>query len=502
MADRRVVVVGSGPGGAAAAWQLVRRGIPVTMLESGLERPDGMLVRIGARNLFRDKPGGDFGSDSGKHKASGDPRTKWYFNLALGGLSNQWTGAVPRFAPEDFTDGARLHDKYVWPLSYAELTPYYERVEKLMGIVGCREDVTHMPAGYVQYEHRLPADWRAIARGAASLGHGITTLPLADGPPFLVKRGGTAFSSYTAIVEPLLSSPLFSLRCGAHALRLEWSSEKQRVTAIIYQDRSDGSQQRLEAAAFVIAAGAMNSTKLLLDSTCPDFPTGLGNSRDLLGRYLHDHPREWWVLETERRLSRLVPAAYVTRGNLERSPPLLATAWTLGTASMKDKLLSFTPVKGKCFGVQVFGTMIPTATHRVTSHPEQKDDFGLPILDISLEFDEPTLNNMVSARERLLEVLEAGGIHGKVQPVAPDQLIPGSSFHYGGTVRMHRSPEFGVSDPFCRIYDAPNVIAGDASCFTTGVEKNPTLTLMALSARACDRLASDLHANGPMTRNA
>lgn len=488
---RVVVVVGSGPSGASAARQLVSRGIPVIMLEAGSTGPSGLLVRVMGRNVYRIKPDGSFGSDSGSHRNTGDPRTVWFYNLALGGLSNQWTGAVPRFAPQDFTEGQRLHDKYRWPISYAELEPYYTETEKVMGVVGSGVSVPNLPAGFVGQARGLPRDWRALARGFESHGQGLTLLPLADGSRFMLVRRGTGFNSYSNIVEPLLESPLFSLRTDARALRLEWSGAKRRVTAVVYRT-SDGVEHRLEAAAFVLTAGPLNTTKLLFDSKCSDFPEGLGNSRDVLGRYLHDHPREWWVFETERPLSQLIPAAYVTRRPYDVSEPLLATSWTLGASSNRDKLLSFTPIKGRSFGVQVFGTMVPVEHYRVTPAIDETDELGLTKLSIHLRYDEQAVNTAVAARQHLMDLFESAGVRARLELVPPDQLIPGTSVHYGGTARMHDLPEFGVVDRYNRLFDAANVLVCDASCFTTGAEKNPTLTAMAIAARAADTLANDV----------
>src|SRR5256885_1449004 len=109
---RRVIVIGSGPAGAMAAWQLVRQRGPGTMLESGTGQPRGLLVRAAGRNVFRRTP--PVSSPNGQFLATGDPATTWSSHLALGGLSNQWTGAVPRFAPGDFREGERLDERYRW----------------------------------------------------------------------------------------------------------------------------------------------------------------------------------------------------------------------------------------------------------------------------------------------------------------------------------------------------------------------------------------------------
>lgn len=475
-----------------AAWQLVSCGIPVVMLESGQKRPEGLLVRALGRNIYRKKPEGYFGSDCATHRASGDPKTKWYYSLSLGGLSNHWTGAVPRFAPEDFTEGRRLHEAYEWPVSYDELVAYYERTERLMGIVASRRDVPNLPGGHADDRRELPSDWQRVADTAASMGQGLTTLPIADGPRNLVAPRGTAFNSYTSLVEPLMRSPMFSLKQGAHALRLEWSGAKRRVTGVVYRDAADGLEHRLEGDAFVVAAGPLQSTRLLFDSVSSDFPHGLGNSRDVLGRYLHDHPREWWVLEVKKPMSRLSPSIYLTRAAYRDADPLFATSWTLGAPTTREKLMSFTPLKATEFGVQVFGTMVPTRDTRVTLVPGSRDETGASLLDIDIRFDAPSLRNLEGAQSRLLELMEAAGVPSRIQPVPPDQVVPGASVHYGGTVRMHRSPEYGVIDGRNRLFDATNVVVADAASFTTGAEKNPTLTAMALAARASEHLAGAL----------
>jgi len=490
MADKTVVVIGSGPCGAMAAHELVKLGVPVTLLESGSEPVSGRLVRLNGRNVWRRKP--DENMHQGDlHVAKGDPETRWYYNLTPGGLSNNWTGAVPRFAPEDFYEGERLDERYRWPLDYEELVPYYALAEWVMDVTGDPYDRPLLPTGNFKYQHQLPKDWQRIATYAAAHGQGLTTLPLADGPPWMMVRRGTAFNSFTQIVQPLQRAPNFKLITNAHVLQLEWSGEKRKVTGLVYHDRTDGSQQRLEATAVIVACGPLNSAKLLFDSACSDFPDGLGNSQGVLGRYLHDHAKEWWWMESDKPLSPLVPSGYLTRKPHAQSDPLISSSWTIGVLNNKDKLRSFTPLKSKLLGVQVFGTMVPREEFSVQPSQEKKDEFGLPALDICIHFEENAIKNMADSRTHWLSLLDEAGYKGKVHQEEP-RLIPGESVHYGGPVRMHNSPKYGVLDRWNRLHDAPNVIVGDAAAFTTGCEKNPTLTAMALAARAAHKLAADL----------
>jgi choline dehydrogenase-like flavoprotein len=486
--ERRVVVIGSGPAGAAAARELTQNGIAVTMLESGTESPSGWLLRLGGRNFFRRAPQP---SEEAAHLVSGDPRTLCYVKLAPGGLSNCWTGAVPRLAPEDFTEGERLHERFRWPITYSDLVPYYEKIEQSLDISADPRDVPQLPGGHVAYRQRIPDDWHDVERAANKHGQGLTTYPLADGPPNMLVRRGTAFNSYTGIVRSLARLPNFRLQTGAHALQLQWSPGKGRVDGVLYHCRHTGQTQRIEASAVVVACGPLGSAKLLHNSTCSDFPHGLGNSNGVLGCFLHDHPREWWSFEMDRPRKILSPSAYLTRLPYASSAPLMATSWTLGTASMQDRIRSRFGMQATSVGVQMIGTMIPSEACFAKPSATQKDEFGLPALDVRIRYSDAEVHNVVNARQHLMNLLEDAGSRATLGEIVPT-LFPGTIAHYGGTARMHANPQFGVVDGWNRVYDAVNVLVCDAACFTTAAEKNPTLTVMAIAARAATRLAHDL----------
>lgn len=486
--DRRVVVIGSGPAGAMAAYQLMRNGIPVTMLETGEDIQYGRLLRLAGRNFFRRIPAM---TKAKGFVITGDPETNLEYNYALGGLSNQWTGAVPRFCPEDFTAGEQIHEKYRWPVSYGDLAAYYEMAERTMEITADPTDVPSLPAGYCDYREPLPKDWGAVRRAALKHGQGFATMPLADGPPHLLLSRGTWFNSYSKLVAGLVGKPGFKLVTSAHALKLEWDGKKKRIVAAIYCDRKTMAHHRVGASAFVVACGPLNSAKLLFNSHCNDHPDGLGNSAGLLGKYLHDHPREWWAVDLDRPLTSLSPPAYLTRLPHTSSHPLLACSWTLGAFGTIGKIKSRLGQKTTYVGVQVFGTMMPEEKYYVSPARGEIDEFGLPALEVHIRFDKKTLNTIFRAREHLMQLMQDAGHKGAIREIAPT-LVPGTAKHFGGAARMHASPKFGVTDGFNRLYGIPNVLVVDASCFTTGAEKNPTLTVMALAARSADRLAVDL----------
>lgn len=482
--DDEVIVVGSGPCGAFAAAALVERGIPVTLLDAGLRAPQGFVVRLAGKTLYRRKGWAEYSRH--RQDPSSDEQLEWISSLSLGGLSNYWTSAVPRYAPDDFTDGARLDERFRWPIAYDDLVPFYERAERELALTA-GAPILGVPPGAVEHEVELPRDWRAVADRAQEHGYGVGALPMARGGSWMFARRGTEYSSYHCTVARLESSPLFRLIRGAFVLRVEWCSTTGRATSVAYVDRRTGDRHDVHGRAVVLAAGAIDTTAIILRSTSGDFPDGLGNSAGLVGRYLHDHPREWWVVHTAEKLTALSHPVYVARADHDTSEPLMSSSLMLGqTPSWPARVRVYTGGKVSKFGVQVLGTMIPTPEVGV-----RVGDWEGARPAIHLRYDEATLRNMRAARDRVREVLAAGGVGSDV-PGPFHDLTPGQSVHYAGTVRMHDDPQFGVLDRWNRMYDVPNVAVVDPSCFTTGPEKNPTLTAMAIAARAADRLADDL----------
>lgn len=491
MQDRNsIVVIGSGPSGAAAAHALVARGASVILLESGADKPQGLLVRAGSRNLYRKGAQRDDLTEK-RYRVTGDKKTDLLLLYQLGGLSNYWTGAIPRFSQDDFCDGERLSSIYRWPVDYADIEPYYDQVEALFHFYAGKDEVPNLPQQKATYLRKLPADWQAVAPAAENLGYGISPLPIADGKRWGIFQRSTAFNSYTEVIEPLLKHPNFTLKTGCHAVRLNYDEQKRQVSEVIYVDRQDNTEHSLAAKAVVVAAGPINSPKLLLQSTSVAFPAGLGNTHGVLGKYLHDHPKEWYSFCVDKPLSRLATPAYITRKRPDLSPPLLANSYTFGNVNGLDKILAFTPLKSMRFGVQTFGTMIPRVENYVALDDSVKDEFGYPQLDLNIHFSEEEVDFMIEGRSRFAEIMADAGYKLETDEIVP-QLTPGGSVHYGGTVRMHSDPHYGMVDEWSRLHAVPNVIVADASVFTTGPEKNPTLTAMALAIRAADRLVEDV----------
>ena len=250
--SERIIVVGSGPCAAVAARELVRAGRDVTMLDAGHRAPRGMLIRVGGHTALRLVEPGYI--ELNRQRSSTDPNTEWRSSHSLGGLTNYWTGAVPRFAPGDFTDGARVDERFDWPIRYDDLVPFYEIVEDDLEITA-GEPFTNIPAGRSAHRWDPPADWRALVDEVARGGDSLRPAPIAKGRPWMVAMRPREFTSYHCIIRPLLRSPNFRLTTDARVLRVDLDPATGRAASVVYFDRQSRSVVTARARAVVIAAG-------------------------------------------------------------------------------------------------------------------------------------------------------------------------------------------------------------------------------------------------------
>lgn len=516
-----VCVVGSGPTGVSAATALVEAGIPVVMLESGNTFPRRLHVRVGGVDLFRPAPptlrepvaGVDFVN------AEQDP-ARWIKAHRLGGLSNYWSGITLRYSRADFVDGEKLHPMYRWPIAYEDLEPYYERAERLMQIRGGTQDFEALPACSVTYKRAVGKEWARFADVCTRHSRALAVLPEANGPSTIISTRGTPQNFALRVLCGLRRSERFRLIANAHVTRVVLDGNAGVAKAVEYVDKITGVFERVNAKAVVLAAGPLGSTQILLNSKSRGFPEGLGNSHGILGRYLHDHPLEYAQVEGDFRFRRLDDrrrgGLYVTREGYASSAPLRATAFLLygGTVfSMLPYLLlarhrdyfkvlkrmlaarrnsphrGLASLNGSLMYVCQFGTQVPCHHNCVLLDPDRKDIHGVPLLRIHSGFSPDELQSMKEAGELIPAMLEEAG--HRVLRVTSELQQGGSSVHYGGTARMHELRRYGVVDAWNRLHDAPNVLVVDASCFTTCVEKNPSLTAVAISMRAAEHLAAE-----------
>jgi len=423
---------------------------------------------------------------------TGDPEAQLFEEIAPGGLSNHWSCAVPRFSREDFEDARRGGPEQTWPISYDDLAPWYSRVEPLLRISGTRASCTQLPAGNVTHTRNLSEDWANVSPRLSEHGRSIVAMPYAYGSDTTLTRSGTPFNSYTRLLAPEIAKGRLQIRFGARVSKLNWSPSRRRVESVAYRDRAAGADELVKCRAVVVAGGALNTPQILLESTSADFPRGLGNEHDVLGRYLNDHPLGKLVVELDRPFA-VHPATYVTRLELARAKmPLYAAAcmqWC-STSDLAKSVLRAHPGRLRSVGFSVFGTMIPSREDYVAIADKQRGPDGSARLELNIRHPPATVATLEEARDHLLDSLNSAGLAPRVSvwKVEP----PGNSNHYAGSCRMHASPEHGMLDQWGRMHAIRNVMVADSSVFTTNPEKNPVLTSMTLAARAAVRLANDL----------
>ena len=509
-----VCVVGSGLTGAIAALALLEDGVPVVMLESGSTFPRRFHARFRDVDLIRPRPSTvqptipdvDF-------IAGGDGSAKWIKANRLGGLSNYWSGIALRFSPEDFTDGERLHHKYRWPVSYLELEPYYARVERIIRIRGGEESFEALPASEVVHRRRVGSEWSRVAQLCRERGRDLAALNDVQGPATTLSSLGAPYNAALRLLRGLRRMRGFRLITRAHVTRVLSDEHRSMAGGVEYIDANTGTYHKLAAKAVVLAAGPLASTQILLNSKSVSHPEGLGNSRGLVGRFLHDHPLEFIELNGNFRFRALdnkrKGGLYITRERYAASPPLEANALLLygGMFSRLAPWLllhgrrhfetvrrilasreseSVSPFDVSILNVCCFGTQLPRFENGVVLDDSRKDAYGVPLLQINAKYSADELDNMKRGRQLVPEILEAAGC--KVFHVASEMQPYGSSVHFGGTNRMHESPDWGVLDGWNQLHDARNVLVVDAGCFTTCPEKNPSLTAMAIAMRAASHV--------------
>jgi choline dehydrogenase-like flavoprotein len=485
-----VVVIGSGPAGAAATAALVEAGANVTVLEAGREEDaGGLTARIaGVTVLRRHRP---LKRRTDGLVVIGDPATVMYEDVAPGGLTNHWSCAVPRFSPDDFEDGRRAGEAHTWPIDYSDLAPWYDWVEPYLRIAGGANGAMQLPAGRVARATKLTPFWQAIDTAARRLGQAVVPVPYVYGDQTSIAASGTIFNSYVRMIQPLRRAGRLRVRFGACATQLEWSGDRRQVTAVIVRDMATGADERVLCQAVVVAAGSINSTKLMLQSTSADFPEGLGNTEGVLGRYLHDHPLGKLVLACARAVP-FQPAAYVTRQALAETPPLYGAAclqWS-GVYRLAQSLLKGHPGSLASAGFSVFGTMAPTPENSVGLDPTRHSNDGTPAVVLDIRYPQESFAALESARDRLVELLAEAGVDPRVDVWHLEPV--GGAHHFAGSCRMHADRRYGMLDAWSRLHAVRNVVVADSAAFTTGSEKNPVLTAMALAARGARRLAEDL----------
>ena len=539
VADRYdVVVVGSGAGGGVAAWKLAESGRRVLLVERGDWPGTAELARDHLRN-----PRAATGLDplTGP-RGAGDPRTLagrvlrpgdggWNANAMLVGGGTRVYGAQAwRFAPDDFRmatrygvpDGSALAD---WPIGYADLEPYYDEVEWTLGVSGRAEGDT--AAGPRRRPYPMPplpggVQERLLAAGAAALGLSTTAVPL------LVNSrefGGRAACARCAQCVGF-ACPV-DAKTGTHNTAVPWAvasgncdvvpgarvdrvlpGTTGRVAGVSLVGNLDGVAWRRTVLAeeVVLAAGAVETARVLLSSAHDGDPAGMGNATDQVGRHLQGHVYGGaTAVFTEEVVDLLGPGPAIATGDLRHGNPglvgggMLANEFVPTPANTRRALVSagFLPARGPAARsglrelarhlVQVVGPAqeVTLASSRVRLDPRVRDGSGVAVARFSGGIHDEDRRTQEFLSARAAEWLAASGA-SRVARRPPPGPGPSGGQHQAGTARMGTDPARSVTDPLGRVWGYRNLRVVDASLHVTNGGVNPVLTVLAGAARIAD----------------
>lgn len=559
------IVVGSGACGGWAAMQLTQAGMQVLMLEAGspVATRDFKHVFLyeldyrgrGKPGLFRKYSGSErnyrimIDNSENPYTTSTDTVYRWGRSRVLGGRTLHWARASDRMADYEFKAASRDGYGMDWSVSYADMSPYYDRVERFIGVSGAREGFPQFPDGQFLPVMPLNCAESIFTAASKSMGWPTTHRRLAQLTQTLNHRPpchycgncvngcdvGAMFSTVSTTLPPALKTGKLDLKTDSVVASVRINREN-RAQGVTYIERFTGKSIEVDAKYVVLAASTLENTRLLLLSS----RGGLANSSGTLGHYMADQVSGGGVAGFLPKLkggpSRLDDgkSAGITIPNMvnfdaktarkdfirgyvinatggQTEYPLFAAGLPGFGSAWKRQVKSRYVAQARVWIAG--GEMLARKENFVELDPEVKDHWGIPVLKIHFthgDNDRKLLAHYQATAEELFhraggEKMEGMGEGGPVgfpgAPGSPDAsparaAAPpvdrvGSSIHEVGTARMSVSPKDGVLDSFCRTHDIANLYVFGGNAFPSTGDKHPTLTMMALTARGCDRLLED-----------
>lgn len=543
------IVVGSGISGGWAAKELSEKGLKVLMLERGkpVQHPDyptatkdpwefahgGSLTQddiarshIQARHYSYRGDNKHFYVNDLENPYTEAKRFDWIRGDVVGGRSLLWARASYRWSDLDFEANAKDGHGVDWPIRYKDLAPWYDYVETFIGVSGNNDGVPHLPDGKF-----LPAmEMNCVEKGFKEsiekkfngrhviMGRTANLTQPVKGrgqcqARNLCHRGcpyGAYFSTNASTLPAAFATGNLTLRPNSLVNRVLYDEQKQRATGVEIIDSETNEVIEFYSKIVFLNAATLGTTFILLNSISGRFPNGLGNDSDQLGRNLMDHHKHAGAnadvegFEDQYYYGRRPIGLYVPRyRNMteKRSDYLRGfgvqggasrSGWGGGINVLGEELKkSVQKPGGWHMYLGAFGECLPYPDNRVTLNTNQKDKWGRNTLTVDCEFKENEKAMQQDMAASSAEMLEAAGYKNVVPYV--NTSFPGNANHEMGTARMGRDPKTSVLNAFNQMHAVKNVFVTDGSCMTSGACQNPSLTYMAITARACDYAVKELN---------
>ena len=500
-----VLIIGSGMGGATLAAGLAGSGARVMILERGEQLPDEASARD-TRAIFMEgcyRPKETWLDGDGNAFNPGN----YYY---LGGNSKFYGAVMLRYREKDFEP--LEHGEGVtpgWPISYAELEPWYGAAERLFEVRGALGQDPTEPPHSTRYSHEPVADEAPIARARERLravGLSPFSLPLAVDIERWLARGRTPWDAYpdtrsgkldaeTASLAKALTDPNIAVRTRMQARRLITAPDGKRIDGVEVEE--NGTNSVLRAGLVVLAAGAVNSAALLLASASSQHPDGLANCSGVVGRYFMNHNSSAMLTVDPRLRNRSVYQKTLGLNDFYFSDG--AGGYPLGNVQLLGKITA--PILKANMRRMPMPVLSALAAYSFDWYLMSED---LPHPDSRVRLDGGRIvldwrRSNMRAHARLAGVMRERFWAAGFPIVLSRPFDRRTPSHQCGTVRFGHDPAGSALDVFCRAHDHPNLYVVDASFLPTSAAVNPALTIAAMALRVADHIRRE-HLRAPQTR--
>jgi choline dehydrogenase-like flavoprotein len=547
------IVVGSGISGGWAAKELTEKGLRVLILERGrnvehvTDYPNATKApwqypHRGGRTkameelypvLKRDYPLNEknleFWASDKDNPYTEVKRFDWYRGYQVGGRSLMWGRQSYRLSDFDFAANATDGVGVDWPIRYRDIAPWYDHVERHAGIAGSRENLPQLPDGQFQPAMPLNCGEELVAgrlrtkfdgRRRIIPGRVANATRALEGRHACQYRNacwlgcpyGAYFSTQSSTLPAAVKTGRLTLKPFSIVSEILYDRNTKRATGVRVIDATNNQTTDYTAKIIFLCASALNSTWLLMRSATDVWPGGLGSSSGELGHNLMDHHFRTGAdgvlegMDDKYYYGRRPTGFYIPRyrnlfgekrnylrgfgyqGGAGREGWSRAVAELGVGGAFKDRMAQ----PGRwTIGATAFAEMLPNHNNRISLDQQKKDKWGLPVLAIDAATGENERLMRVDMMNDMAETLEACGV--KEVKTFDHGYYPGMGIHEMGTARMGRDAKTSVLNGHNQVWDAPNVFVTDGACMTSAGCQNPSLTYMALTARAADYAVQELN---------